>query len=108
MRINRSFKKINTSSDVARADIRNVIAEYGQKYKFDENNNSPLNDYINPKILDYIQYISNNANDASIKKTRLSLEEINMVKNIAADALKMIKDYDTAVINDKKVIISEQ
>ena len=58
--------------------------------------------------MDYIQYISNNANDASIKKTRLSLEENNMVRTIVADALKIIKDYDTAVINGKKVIISEQ
>lgn len=100
------LKKINTSSDVARADIRNVIAEYGQYYNLN-NSDSPLNDYINPEILDYIQYISNNANDPSIKKSRLSLEELNMVKNIAADALKMIRDYDTAVINDKKVILSE-
>lgn len=100
------LKKINASSDVARADIRNVIAEYGQYYNLN-NSDSPLNDYINPEILDYIQYISNNANDPSIKKSRLSLEELNMVKNIATDALKMIRDYDTAVINDKKVILSE-
>lgn len=49
------LKRVNKSSDVSRADIRNLIAEYGNYYKIDTKNvDVLLNDYISSEIVDSI------------------------------------------------------
>ncbi len=97
------LKSVNKSTDVGRKEVRNIISEYGKSIE----KNKIVSQYVPQEVINDIDFITNNLNDANLNKHRLTLEELNAVKNIAANAIKMINEFDTATINNQKVHIHE-